>query len=83
MVVFGEKWLYTGKVAVFGQGGCVRAKVVVFVHIGCIPAKWFFLRARWLFLDKVVVVWQNRFYSGKSGLIWTKWLYSDKVVVFG
>ena len=37
MVVFGQKWLYSGKsgcilakVVVFGQSGCVQAKVVVF-----------------------------------------------------
>ena len=30
MVVFGEKWLYSGKVVVFRQNGCFGAKVVVF-----------------------------------------------------
>ena len=30
IVLFGQKWLYSGKVAAFGQGGCIREKVVVF-----------------------------------------------------
>ena len=45
MVVFGQKWLYSGKVDVFGESGCIRekngcirAKKVVFVKSGCIPA---------------------------------------------
>ena len=36
VVVFGQKWLYSGKsdctranVVVFGRNGCIRAKVVV------------------------------------------------------
>ena len=62
---------------VFGQSGCIRAKVVVLGHIGCIPAKCF-LSARWFYLGKVVVIGQNRVYSGKSGSIRRKWLYSDK-----
>ena len=43
MVVFGQKWLYSGKsgcirgkVEVFGKSGCNGAKVVVFGQ------KWFF-----------------------------------------
>ena len=30
MVVFEQKWLYSGKVVLFGQSGCSRAKGVVF-----------------------------------------------------
>ena len=37
VVVFGQKWLYSGKVVVFsekllysGKSGCIRAKVVLF-----------------------------------------------------
>ena len=30
MIVFGQKWLYSGKVVVNGQGGCIWAKVDVF-----------------------------------------------------
>ena len=29
VVVFEQKWLYSGKVVVFEQNDCVRAKVVV------------------------------------------------------
>ena len=29
VVVFGQKWLYSGKVIVLGQNRCVREKVVV------------------------------------------------------
>ena len=50
--VFGQKWLYSWKVAVFGQSGCIRAKVVVFVKIGCIRAKVVVVRQKWLFSGK-------------------------------
>ena len=30
MVVFGQKWLYSGKAIVFGQIGCIWAKKVEF-----------------------------------------------------
>ena len=30
MVVFGQKWLYSGKAVVIGQNGCIRAKKVEF-----------------------------------------------------
>ena len=30
MIVFGQKWLYSGKVAVFEQSGCRWAKMFVF-----------------------------------------------------
>ena len=50
MYVFGQKWLYSGKVFVFGQmlmslgkSGCNRAKVVLFGQ-------------KWLYLGKVVVI---------------------------
>ena len=53
MIVFGQKWLYSGKVVVirakavvFGQSACTWVKVVVFVQnwlysvkSGCIQAK--------------------------------------------
>ena len=49
--MFGQKWLYWGKVVasvkvvtiwhvvVFGQSGCNRAKVVVFGQSGCMRTK--------------------------------------------
>ena len=30
VVVFGKKWLHSGKVVVVGQNGCIWAKMVVF-----------------------------------------------------
>ena len=46
MVVFGQKWLHSGKssfiqakLVVVGQSGCIRDKVVVFLKSGCIWAK--------------------------------------------
>ena len=82
------------KKVVFGQGGCVRAKwlyshkVVAFGKSGCIWAYWLFsgkvfFRRRLLYLGKVVVIGQNRLYSGKSGPNRTKWLNSDKIDIFG
>ena len=69
VVVFGQKWLYSGKsgcirsnwlysdkVVAFGQGGCIWAKVVVFGKNGCI-------RAKWLYFGKVVVFGQKMLYS--------------------
>ena len=29
MVVFGQKWVFLGKVVVFGKSGCIGEKVVV------------------------------------------------------
>ena len=37
MVLFGQKWFYSGKKSCFGENGCIRAKVVVF------GKKWFVL----------------------------------------
>ena len=46
MVVFGQKWLYSGKVLVLGKSSLYSAKLVVFGQIwfyfgksGCIRAK--------------------------------------------
>ena len=36
MVVFGQKWLYSGK------SGCIRAKVVVYGQGGYNQAKWLY-----------------------------------------
>ena len=77
MVVFGQKWLYSGK------SGFIRAKVVVFGQCGCI-------RAKCLYSEKVIAFGQKWFYSCKSGCFRAKVvafeqkrLYSGKVVVFG
>ena len=65
MVVFGQKWLYSGK------SGCIRAKVVVLKQSGSNQAKM-------LYSSRVVVFGQKKLYSGKSVCIWAKWLYSGK-----
>ena len=88
MVVFGQKWLYSGKigsipetcsiwekVVVFGQIGCVLANVVVFGQIGCIFANCCIGKGN-CFWAKMVVFWQKWFYPGKKGCI------RAKVVVF-
>ena len=46
VVVFGQKWFYSGKI------GCFRAKVVIFGQSGCIGTKW-------LYSGKVVVSGQK------------------------
>ena len=40
MVVFEQKWLYSGKVFLFGQNGSIRAKVVVFDKMVVFVQKW-------------------------------------------
>ena len=61
MVVFGEKWLYSGK------SGSNRPKVVAFEQSGCIWEGVFVF-------GQVVVFGQKRLYSGKSGCIRGIWL---------
>ena len=61
MVVFGQKLLYSGKVAVFGKSGCIRVKRLYSDKV--------------VVLGKVVVFGQKWMYSGKSGFIRAKWLY--------
>ena len=71
LVLFGQKWLYSGKSASF------RAKNVVFGQKWLLSGKSGCIRAR------IAVFGQKWFYSGKSGCIRAKWCYSGKVVVFG
>ena len=60
VVVFGQKWLYSGeKGSIRAKNCCYRAKVVVFGRSGCIRAK-------------VVVFGQKLFYTGRSGSIRVK-----------
>ena len=40
VVVFGQKWLYLGKVVVFEQSNCFKAKVVVFGQKWLYSGKW-------------------------------------------
>ena len=59
MVVFGQNWLYSAKVVVIGQSCCIWESVVLFGQ------KWFnsgksgCIRAKWLFLGKLVLFEQN------------------------
>ena len=80
MVVFGQKWLCSGKLIVFGikwlysgKRGCIRQSV-------CFGEKVAVFGKRWLFSSKVVVFGQKWLYSGKSGCIRAKLFYSGKIV---
>ena len=76
VVVFGQKWFYSGK------RSCIWLKVVLFAQSGCTWAKGGCIRARWLYSGKLVVFCQGGFIRGKAVFIRAKWLYFDKVVVF-
>ena len=65
MVVFWQKWLYSGKVVVFGQSCCNRAKFVVF---GKIVVFW-----------KVVVFGEKWLFLVKSGFIRAKVVVIEKI----
>ena len=80
MVVFGQKWLYSGKLVSFGNYGCNRASLLysekVFLFLqkllysgksGCIRAKKVVLGQSGCTWAKVVVFLQNWLYSGKVG----------------
>ena len=65
MVVFGQKWLSSGRVFDTGKSGCIWAKVVVF-------------EKKWLYSGKVVVFVKKWLYSGKVVFFRQKWLYLGK-----
>ena len=77
MVVFGQNWLYLGKVFVFGRNCCTRAKWLYLDKKGCIRVKVVVKGQKWLYSDKsgcirvIVVVF------GQSGCS------RAKVAVFG
>ena len=89
MVVFGQKWTYSGKVLQSVKKGCNRAnllqlgKVVVLEQSGCIRINVVLFGKKWLYSGKIFVIGQEWLYSGKVVEIGQKWLYSGKVVVFG
>ena len=97
MVVFGQKWFYSGNKVVFGHCKVVvvvlirRAKVVVLGQSCCIRAKVVvFGQSGFGCIGAKVVVFEQRWlYLGKSGCtpesgcIFSKWLYSGKLVIFG
>ena len=74
MAVFGQKWLYSGKVVLLGHCSCNRAKVALFGQSGCSQAQNSFIRAKWLFLYKMVVFGKNRLYSGKGVVFVQMWM---------
>ena len=53
MVVFGQKWFYSGK------NVCILEKVVVFRHSDCIPEKVVVFLQNGFILAKVVVLGQK------------------------
>ena len=55
MVVFGQKWSYSGKMFVFRESGCDRKKS------GCLRSKWLYSGRSGCFRDKLVVFWQSGF----------------------
>ena len=75
MVVFGQKWFFSGKSGsvrekdvVLGQNCCVRTRVVL------VGQKWLYSGKSGCIRAKVVVI-------GEVVLIRHKWLYLGKVVV--
>ena len=60
MVVFGQKWWYSGKSVIIGNGSIIWAKVVVFGQGGCIWAKVVDLKKRCI-RAKLVVIGQKLF----------------------
>ena len=57
--MFGQKWLYSGKVVVFRQCGRIRAEVVVFRQSGCTLEKWLYSCRRAFIRAKVVAFGQK------------------------
>ena len=70
MVVFEQKWLYSGKRC------CIRKKIVVFGQSGLI-------RITWLISGKSGSLRGRRFYSGKMVVFVESGCIQAKVVVFG
>ena len=71
MLVFKQKWLYSGKVVVFGESGCILDKSC------CILAKFLYSGQKWFYSCKSGCIRAELLYSGKCGCI------RAKVVVFG
>ena len=56
VVVFGQKWLYSGKVVVFRKSCCIRVKVVVFGQ-------------KWFYFGKSGCIRARKVVFGQSGCI--------------
>ena len=83
VVLFGQKWFYSGKsgfcrknMVVFGYKLLYSGKDIVIGQDGCVRAKWFF----W---NKIEIIRANNFYSWKEVVFGQKLLHSGKMVVFG
>ena len=72
MVVFGQKFLYSGKVVAFGKRESIRAKVVL------IGQKLFYTGRSGSIRAKVVVFGQSSCIRAKVLVIGQKWIYSGK-----
>ena len=77
MVVFEQKWLYSGEVVAFRQRCCIRVKWLYLGKSGCNGAKVVVLGQKWLHSGKRGCIRERWFYSGQSGCI------LEKVAVFG
>ena len=72
VVVFGQNWLYYGKMLYSGKIGCNWQKCSFSGKVAVFGMKWFYsgkscsIRAKWLYSGKVVVFGQMWFYSGKA-----------------
>ena len=77
VVVFGQKWLFSGK------SGVIRAKVVVFRQKNVVFGQELLYSGKLVVFGKVVVFGQKCLYSGKSCCIRESGIIPVKVVVFG
>ena len=88
MVVFGRKWLYSGRVDVVGQKWLYSTKwlysgkQIVLGQSGCIREKVVIFGQKWLYPGENVFIRANCLYSGKIGFIRGKRFSFGKVVVF-
>ena len=75
MIVFGQKFLYSGKsgcirakLLYWGKSGCIPENVVLFDQGGCIWAKVLVFGLKWLYRECVVELRKKWFSSGKESL---------------
>ena len=82
VVVFGQRWVYSGnkgcnraplfylgKVVVIGQKFLYSGKLVVIGQFWLYSHRVFFFAQKWLYSSKMVVMGQKLLFSGKSGCI--------------
>ena len=78
VIVFGQWWLYSGKVVEFEQNCCIRVKVVVFVQKWLLSGKSGCIRANGLHWDKRNCVQESGCIRANVVVFGQKWLYSEK-----